>query len=81
MQAIQLINEYDIRSLGFLSADYIHLVTEALKLALADRDEYYGDPDFVDVPLDILLSAEYSSIRRWLIDMGSASHRASPGDP
>jgi len=63
------------------SADYIHLVTESIKLAMADRDLYYGDPEFVDVPLPALLSDTYTEIRRLLIDPGRASQEARPGDP
>ena len=67
--------------MGCLSADYIHVVAEAIKLAMADRDEYYGDPAFADVPLDALLSDAYTEIRRPLIDMQKASMEARPGDP
>ena len=66
--------------MGHFSADYVHVVTEALKLAMADRDEYYADPEFVDVPIDKLLSDAYTDIRRPLIDMEIASHEARPGD-
>src|SRR5690606_11338381 len=58
-----------------------HGATEALKLAMADRDEYYGDPAFVDVPLAELLSDGYSALRRPLIDMQQASLEARPGAP
>ena len=51
------------------------------QLAMADRDEYYGDPLFVDVPLAALFSDAYTAIRRPLIDMRRASHEARPGDP
>ena len=67
--------------MGLLSADYIHVVGEAIKLAMADRDEYYGDPDFVDVPLPALLSDTYTEMRRRLIDRQAASLEARPGDP
>jgi gamma-glutamyltranspeptidase/glutathione hydrolase len=67
--------------MGFLSPDYIHVVTEAMKLALADRDEFYGDPLFADVPLQILLSDKYTDLRRPLIDMNAASQALRPGDP
>ena len=56
-------------------------MTEALKLALADRDEYYGDPRFTDVPLQALLSDGYSQVRRGLIDARHASQLRRPGDP
>ena len=50
-ETLNLLEGFDLKKMGHLSPDYIHTVTEALKLALADRDEYYGDPFFVDVPL------------------------------
>jgi len=80
-QALKLLEGFDLKAMGHLSADYIHVVTEAIKLAMADRDEYYGDPDFVDVPLQALLGDAYTEIRRELIDIQSASLEARPGDP
>lgn len=80
-QALRLLEGFDLRGMGRLSPDYIHVVTEALKLAFADRDAYYGDPEFVDVPLRALLSDEYTRIRRPLIDMQAASQARRPGDP
>jgi gamma-glutamyltranspeptidase/glutathione hydrolase len=80
-QTLQLLEGYDLESMGHLSADYIHVVTEAMKLAFADRDTYYGDPAFVDVPLRALLSDEYARVRRSLIDMELASLERRPGDP
>lgn len=80
-QALRLLEGFDLREMGHLSADYIHVVTEALKLAMADRDEYYGDPLFVNVPLAELLSDTYTALRRPLIDMQRASLEARPGDP
>jgi gamma-glutamyltranspeptidase/glutathione hydrolase len=67
--------------MGHLSADYVHVLTEALKLGFADRDEYYGDPLFVDVPIAALLSDRYTRLRRPLIDMTRASKEVRPGDP
>jgi len=67
--------------MGHLSADYIHVLTEALKLGFADRDEYYGDPLFADVPMKALLSDRYTLLRRPLIDMNKASMEVRPGDP
>jgi gamma-glutamyltranspeptidase / glutathione hydrolase len=81
LQALRLLEGFDLRAMGQGSADYIHVVTEAIKLAMADRDEYYADPEFADVPLDALLSDEYTALRRELIDMDVASHEARPGDP
>ncbi len=81
LQALRLIEKFDLRQYGYLSTEYIHIVTEALKLALADRDTYYGDPLFVDVPLDALLSDEYTNLRYPLIDMKQANNECRPGDP
>ncbi|MBO0821265.1 MAG: gamma-glutamyltransferase, partial [Nocardiopsaceae bacterium] len=63
------------------SAEYIHLVTECAKLAFADREAWYGDPDFTDVPLDDLLSEEYNTERRKLITATSAAADLRPGGP
>ena len=79
-QALRLLEGFDLKAMGNCSADYVHVVTEALKLAMADRDAYYGDPEFVDVPLPALLSDAYTEIRQPLIDMQKASHEARPGD-
>lgn len=79
-QALRLLEGYDLKSMGHLSTDYVHVVSEALKLAMADRDAYYADPEFVDVPMTELLSDEYTDIRRPLIDMKIASNEARHGD-
>ena len=79
-QALRLLEGFDLKAMGNFSADYVHAVTEALKLAMADRDAYYGDPEFVDVPMGALLSDAYTEIRQPLIDMQNASHEARPGD-
>ena len=81
LQALKLLEDFDLKGMKQYSADYIHLVTESIKLAMADRDLYYGDPEFVDVPLPALLSDTYTEIRRPLIDLGKASQEARPGDP
>jgi gamma-glutamyltranspeptidase/glutathione hydrolase len=81
LETLRLLEGFDVKRMGFLSADYIHLVIEAMKLGLADRDEYYGDPLFVDVPLNALLSDEYTRVRRVLLDMRKASLEIRPGDP
>jgi gamma-glutamyltranspeptidase/glutathione hydrolase len=81
LQTLRLLEGSDLKSMGHLSEDYIHATTEALKLAFADRDEYYGDPRFVDVPLDALLSDRYTQARLRLIDMRRASQQRRPGDP
>ena len=76
-----MLEGFDLKAMGQFSADYIHVVAEAIKLAMADRDAHYGDPEFTDVPLQALLSDAYTEIRRPLIDMQKASLDARPGDP
>jgi gamma-glutamyltranspeptidase/glutathione hydrolase len=80
-QALRLLEGFDLQEMGHLSADYVHVLTEAIKLAMADRDAYYGDPLFADVPLEALLSDAYTELRRPLIDLESASLEVRPGDP
>lgn len=80
-QALRLLEGFDLKKMGHNSADYVHVVIEAIKLAMADRDEYYGDPAFVDVPMKELLSDAYTQLRRPLIDLRQASQEARPGDP
>src|SRR5438445_7344567 len=64
VETLKLLEGYDLKKRGHNSADYIHTITEALKLALADRDRYYGDPDFVKIPMNELLSKNYAALRR-----------------
>jgi gamma-glutamyltranspeptidase/glutathione hydrolase len=80
LQQLSLLEGYDLAALGHNSPAYIHLVTEAAKLAFADRERWYGDPDFVSVPLARLLSKEYAAERRLLIDPDHASLELRPGD-
>jgi gamma-glutamyltranspeptidase / glutathione hydrolase len=81
LQTLRLLEGTDVKSLGPESPDYVHQVTEAMKLALADRDIYYGDPLFHDIPLTQLLSKGYADLRRPLIDPQRASLILRPGDP
>ena len=81
LQTLRLLEGFDLKKMGFNSADYIHTVIEAEKLALADRDEYYGDPNFAKVPMQQLLSDPYTKMRRELIDPKKASLELRPGDP
>jgi gamma-glutamyltranspeptidase/glutathione hydrolase len=81
LQSLRLLENFDLKSMGFFSPDYVHVTIEAMKLAYADRDKYYGDPRFVNVPLKQLLSDEYTRIRYPLIDMKKASMEIRPGDP
>jgi gamma-glutamyltranspeptidase / glutathione hydrolase len=80
LQQLMLLEGFDLASLGHNSTEYVHTVVEAAKLAYADREQYYGDPAFVDVPLDRLLSKEYAARRRTLIDPDQASAELRPGD-
>lgn len=80
LQQLTLLEGYNLVKLGHNSADYIHTVIEAAKLAFADRERFYGDPEFVKVPLDRLLSKDYAAQRRQLIDPNKASLELRPGD-
>jgi gamma-glutamyltranspeptidase/glutathione hydrolase len=71
-QVLNVLSGFDLKAMGHNSPSYIHHLTEALKLAFADRDRYYGDPQFVNVPLDVLLSREYAATRRQLIRTSEA---------
>ncbi|MBX9791908.1 MAG: gamma-glutamyltransferase [Pirellulales bacterium] len=81
LQTLRLLAGFDLASLGHNRPESIHLTIEAMKLALADRDVYYADPLFVQVPLDVLLSPSYADLRRPLIDLAHASLEQRPGDP
>ena len=71
--ALNLLEAYDLRAMGHNSADYIHTSVEAMKLAMADRDKYLGDLDFIRIPYAGLLSKRYSEERRQLISAEKAS--------
>jgi gamma-glutamyltranspeptidase/glutathione hydrolase len=74
LQTLKLLESTDLKSLGHNSTDYIHLVSEAIKLATADRIQWCGDPKFHDIPLDRLLGESYIAERRALMDFNKASH-------
>jgi gamma-glutamyltranspeptidase / glutathione hydrolase len=78
LQQLALLSGFDLASLGIGSAEYVHTIVECAKLAFADRDAFYGDPSFVDVPLDHLLSREYNDERRLLV-AETASDELRPG--
>jgi gamma-glutamyltranspeptidase / glutathione hydrolase len=80
LMALNILEGYDLKKMGLNSADYIHTCVEAIKLAMADRDTYMGDMDFVQIPFQGLLSKEYAASRRKLIDPGRASLEFRPGD-
>lgn len=79
LQQLTLLEGFDLKAMGHNSVEYLHTWIECAKLAFADREEYYADPDFVKVPLDILLSKEYAAERRKLIDPDHASMELRPG--
>ncbi len=81
LQILNLLEPYDLLALSHNSTRYLHLVTEAIKLAFADREAYYGDPGHVKVPGDGLLSKAYAQARRQLIQEDRAHAAAPPGDP
>lgn len=81
LQTLNLLSGFDLKAMGFQSADHLHVLAEAMKLAFDDRDVYYGDPDFSKVPGEALLSSAYAEARRGLIDRRRASHEHRPGSP
>src|SRR6202034_2034875 len=80
LQQLALLEGYDLAVMDPGGAEYIHVLTEAAKLAFADREAWYGDPEFTDVPLDDLLSKPYNDERRELIG-DTASAELLPGRP
>jgi gamma-glutamyltranspeptidase / glutathione hydrolase len=79
LEALNMLEGYDLKSMGHNSPEYLHLVIETVKLAFADRDRYYGDPKFAKVPEETLLSKTYAAERRKLIDPAHASMESRPG--
>jgi len=77
--ALRMLDGYDLKAMGHNSADYIHTTVEATKLAMADREKYLGDMDFIKIPYAGLLSTEYAAVRRKLIDKTTASLAFRPG--
>ncbi len=81
LMALNILEGFDLTAMGHNSADYVHVVTESMKLAFADRNRYVGDPRFVAVPVDGMLSKDYEAKRRELIRMDQVMTLAPPGDP
>jgi gamma-glutamyltranspeptidase/glutathione hydrolase len=81
LEALNILEQFDLRAMKHNSPDYIHTVVEALKLAYADRDSYYADPAFVKVPGEGLLSKAYAKERAKLIDPRHSSRAYIAGDP
>ena len=80
LQILNLLEAYDIKSMGFGSAEYIHHFTEAKKIAFADRAKYYADMDFNKIAVDYLISKEYSDLRRTEINSNKAALKVSAGE-
>lgn len=80
LQILNILEGYDIAAMGFGSAEYLHTLTEAKKLAFADRAKFYADMDFVDVPVTNLISKDYADARRGSIDPNKASMQVPAGD-
>ncbi len=79
LQALNILEGFDLKAMGHNTAEYLHTLVEAMKLAFADRDAYYGDPKFAAVPEAVLLSKQYAAERRKLIDPHRASLEHRPG--
>ena len=79
LEMLNIIEGYNLKSLGYQTAEYIHLLLEAKKLAFADRDRYVSDPDFVDVPVEQLLSKAYAEQQRARINRQKATLQMAPG--
>ena len=79
LQMLNILEGYDLPSMGFGSPDYLHLLIEAKKLAYEDRATYYADPDFKDIPLEELISKNYAEDRRKLINPEKAALEYAPG--
>ena len=80
LEALNILDGYDLKAMGHNSPEYLHTVIEAVKLAFADRDRYYGDPKFSKIPEETLLSKEYAAERRKQIDPQKASMEHRPGN-
>ena len=81
LQILNILEDFDLRSLGPFSADYWHLFVEAKKIAYADRARFIADPSKARVPVDALISKAYAKERRRLIDPARARSGIPPGDP
>lgn len=79
--ALNILEAFDLVAMGHNSADHVHVMVEALKLAMADRERFLGDDDVLPIPFEGLLSKRYAAERRQLVDLTSAALRLRPGDP
>ena len=80
LQILNLLESFDIKSMGFGSAEYIHHFVEAKKIAFADRAKYYADMDFNNIPVDYLISKEYANQRRQEINKSKAAKTVAAGE-
>jgi len=81
LQMLQILEDYDLASMGFMSAEALHVMIEAKRLAFEDRARFYADPDFSEIPLAELVSEDYADQRRALISMEQAMESVTHGDP
>ncbi len=81
LQQLSLLDGFDLDSMDPAGPEFVHTVVECAKLAFADREAFYGDPGFTDVPLDDLLSAEYAKQRRSLVSTVADTGDLRPGSP
>jgi gamma-glutamyltranspeptidase/glutathione hydrolase len=79
LQILNILEGYDLKSMGFGSPEHVHLFVEAKKLAFEDRAKYYADPAFSKTPVSWLISKEYAAERRKLIDLEHAARKVEPG--
>jgi gamma-glutamyltranspeptidase/glutathione hydrolase len=80
LEQLNLLEGYQLKPMGHNTPDYLHLIGEVMRLAIADRNRYVGDPEFVQVPVEKLLSKEYAQTRRALIHLDSTMPIATAGD-
>jgi gamma-glutamyltranspeptidase/glutathione hydrolase len=80
LEQLNMLEGYDLKALGHNSPEYLHLLGEVMRLAAADRNRYVGDPEFVRVPIDKLISKEYAAERRKLVHLDSTMSIATAGD-
>ena len=81
LQELNLVEQFDLASMGCLTAESVHIMVEAKKLAFADREAHVADPDWRDIPLQRLLSKEYAAERAALIDANRANSQVATGVP
>jgi gamma-glutamyltranspeptidase/glutathione hydrolase len=81
LEMLNILEGYDLKALGFGSPEYLHLFVEAKKLAFEDRAKFYADPDFSKAPVAALISKDYATARRKLINPARALDKIEPGDP